>query len=167
MNTLAPLFFFDSSGNLWVTCDADHNAAEAFGPRGCARPATAAEVGIEPLQWADGGELHEESAWAAAARTGRLVTPRNEDDRHLWPHIGEPDEDFEVEGWCVRPASWGTPELWAFDGGTRGWLGLCYFDGPTELADLAGFERPGGRTPPAWALEMLDRQIRKVYGLTP
>jgi hypothetical protein len=44
---------------------------------------------------------------------------------------------------------------------------LCYFDGPAELATLAGFERPGQRKPPAWALEMLDRQIRKVYGLTP
>ena len=167
MTTIPPLFFFDSHGGLWATCDGGHAAAVAFGPRGCARPATCKEAGLEPLCWEEGGGLHEEAPTMAASRVARLVTPRNEDDCHLWPHIGEPDDEFEVGGWLVRPASWGAPELWAFDGGVRGWLGLCYFDGPAELATLAGFERPGQRKPPAWALEMLDRQIRKVYGLTP
>jgi hypothetical protein len=31
------VFFLDSLGNVWETCNPDDNDALAFGPRGCAR----------------------------------------------------------------------------------------------------------------------------------
>jgi len=31
------VFFVDSLGNVWETCNADDHDACAFGPRGCAR----------------------------------------------------------------------------------------------------------------------------------
>jgi len=74
MNTL---FFVDSHGGLWATCDADHPDAVAFGPRGCARPATAAEVaGLVEL---------------------RPVLDNGEEPAHLWPQIFVPEG--EVGEW--------------------------------------------------------------------
>jgi hypothetical protein len=35
-NTVSAVFFQDSWGNWWVTCDANVEGAEAFGPQGCA-----------------------------------------------------------------------------------------------------------------------------------
>ncbi len=37
MESTQPLQFFDSHGNLWETCSCDHQEAENFGPRYCAR----------------------------------------------------------------------------------------------------------------------------------
>jgi len=59
------LFFFDSHGALWCTCSPEDDGAEAFGPRGASRQADPAGVGLD-LQ-------PEESAWGAAARTGRVI----------------------------------------------------------------------------------------------
>lgn len=38
------LAFFDSAGGLWVTCDASHPEARAFGPCGTAREPSVEEV---------------------------------------------------------------------------------------------------------------------------
>lgn len=70
------MFFFDSHGGLWATCEANHPEAEAFGPRGCARVARPAEAGLETGR--------HESPWTTAAREGSL---RRAEESHEWDHV--------------------------------------------------------------------------------
>jgi hypothetical protein len=57
------MYFFDSHGGLWVVCDAEHPEAQAFGPRGCARPVDAGPL-CKP----------EETALSAARRFSLVET---------------------------------------------------------------------------------------------
>lgn len=61
------MFFFDSHGTMWGTCNAEDVGAVAFGPTGTARDAS---------DWADIvlGIQTGETAYAAAKRLGRLDT---------------------------------------------------------------------------------------------
>jgi secreted PhoX family phosphatase len=70
---MVDLFFFDSWGRLWVTCDGNHLGAEAFGPSGFSRRADFREANLLPRLG--------ETAWEAAERTGRLVRA---DDTDGW-----------------------------------------------------------------------------------
>ena len=69
------LFFFDSWGRLHVTCSGDHPEAAAFGPLGISRPADPREAGLELRP--------EETAFAAALRSGRLCRAKNELDWNI------------------------------------------------------------------------------------
>ena len=62
---MSTVFFFDSHGGLWVTCEANHHAAVAFGPSGVARPATLEEAGIR---------LPGATAYSAAMAERRVVS---------------------------------------------------------------------------------------------
>ena len=53
-------YFFDSHGNLWMTCNASVDGAEAFGPAGTAR-----KVDVETGNG--------ETPWSAAKRLGLVV----------------------------------------------------------------------------------------------
>jgi hypothetical protein len=70
---MVDLFFFDTWGRLWVTCNPADHRARAFGPGGVSRPADPEEAGLMPRLG--------ETAWAAAERTGRLVRA---DDTDGW-----------------------------------------------------------------------------------
>lgn len=85
-NAMNTLFFVDSHGGNWATCDADHPDAVAFGPRGCARPALKAEVeGLVELR-------------------PRLVD--GEQPCHLWPWILVPEGEVgEWDEYEVVPLS--------------------------------------------------------------
>ena len=71
---MTALFFVDSWGGTWVTCDASHPRAEAFGPRGVSRPTSP-----------------EEAAGLVAMRP-RLVD--GEEPAHLWPRILVPADEI-------------------------------------------------------------------------
>ena len=63
--------FFDSHGNLHITCDASDHGAGAFGPTGISRQATAEEVaalGLDP-----------DSPWRSAVDAGRVQHADPED----------------------------------------------------------------------------------------
>ena len=64
------MFFFDSWGDLHVTCTASHPLAVAFGPRGISRPASPEEMGLELMG--------NESPHTAASRVGRVIDPEEE-----------------------------------------------------------------------------------------
>lgn len=70
---MSTVFFLDSHGGLWATCELNHPGAEAFGPTGVAREATPEEAGLAVQ---DG-----ETAYSAARRAGRLVEGECEE----WP----------------------------------------------------------------------------------
>lgn len=53
-------YFFDSHGNLWMTCDASTDGAEAFGPTGAA-----VQIDVETRNG--------ETPWSAASRLGLVV----------------------------------------------------------------------------------------------
>jgi hypothetical protein len=72
------MFFFDSCGDLHVTCDAGQPAAAAFGPRGISRPASPEEVGLVVVAG--------ETPYTAASRVGRVIDP--EDDEVGWSILG-------------------------------------------------------------------------------
>jgi hypothetical protein len=63
-------FFFDSWGDLHVTCSSSDPSAAAFGPTGVSRRASPQEVGLEVMEG--------ESAYTAALRLGRVVEPDEE-----------------------------------------------------------------------------------------
>ena len=65
------MYFFDTHGGLWVTCEADHPEAEAFGPSAGSRKADPAEAQL-PIK--DG-----ETAAAAAQRQHRFSAARKKD----------------------------------------------------------------------------------------
>lgn len=66
------LYFYDSHGNMWVTCHANEEGAEAFGPRGTAK-------------------RHREGlSWSVAVALG-LVTRDDSDQGEGWDTF-EPDK---------------------------------------------------------------------------
>ena len=40
------IYFFDSHGDLWVTCDSDHPEVQNFGPTGFSHPSGLGEIGM-------------------------------------------------------------------------------------------------------------------------
>ena len=103
-------YFFDSHGNLWMTCSADMDGAVAFGPSGAA-------IQIDVATRAG------ESPWSAAHRLG-LVIPGEWDvlvDGGLNAGTGE------------DPCCTFNPAAAQADDESRGWdcgLGGCRYFGP-------------------------------------
>jgi hypothetical protein len=90
MNFAYLVYFFDSHGALWATCEATHPDAVAFGPTGVARECNPSEIGLR----GECGTLS--GSGTAFARASKLALTTELEDG--WHYLTRPNgRPFEVK----------------------------------------------------------------------